>query len=128
MSSSARQSASDQYRSDLISTDVDGGVDPADLGQVLTLFPQPLNESVPKPPQVTEVTVHYHGGGKVALEEYGKESYEYGASVSRKYAIPPHWTESQVRDFEVERILDIRENIDPLLQEDRDELIKARRF
>lgn len=79
-------------------------------------------------PQVTEVRVHYHGGGKVALEEYGKESYEYGASVSRTYTVPSDWTEQQVKDFEILKTLDIRENLDDLLQSERDALMAARRF
>jgi hypothetical protein len=76
-------------------------------------------------PVVTEIHVHYHGGGKVAIEDYGGESYDYGASVSRHYTIPPGWTEQQVKDFELQQTLDIRDNIDPLLQVERDALVAA---
>lgn len=79
-------------------------------------------------PQVMEVNVNYNAGGKVALEEYGAESYGYGASVSRKYAVPADWTEQEIKDFELTQILDIRQNIDPLLQEERDALMAARKY
>lgn len=76
-------------------------------------------------PKVVEVTVHYHGGGKVAIEDYGGESYSYGASASRKYTVPIDWTEDQVADFELQKVLEIRDNLDPLLQVERDALIEA---
>jgi hypothetical protein len=74
-------------------------------------------------PKVTEIRVQYNGGGKVAIEDYGGESYSYGASVSRNYQIPVDWDEQQVKDFELLKVLEIRENLEPLLQEEHDDLV-----
>lgn len=79
-------------------------------------------------PVATDIRVHYHAGGKVAIEEYGKESYEYGASVSRSFTIPDGWTTDQVELFTLEQTLKIRDELDPLLQEERDSLMAARKF
>ncbi len=84
-----------------------------------------LNEDKP---QVTEVTVNYHGGGKVALESYGGLSSEYGGSVSRKYAIPVEWDEEQVKIFELEKLFELREELDPIMQEEYDNLIAQRKY
>jgi hypothetical protein len=74
-------------------------------------------------PKVIEVSVNYNGSGKVAMEDYGGESYGYGASASRKYVVPPDWSEQDVADFELQKILEIKDNLEPFLQEERDALV-----
>lgn len=77
-------------------------------------------------PQVVEITVNFHGGGKVAIKEYGKISSEYGASFSRRYTIPADWTEEQVAVFEVEKALDLHDQLEPILQQEFDERYEQR--
>ena len=72
-------------------------------------------------PQVVEIAVNFNGGGKVAIMEYGKISSEYGASITRRYAIPPDWTEEQVAAFELEKVVELREQLEPVLQAEFDE-------
>lgn len=79
-------------------------------------------------PVVTEITVSYSGGVKVAIEDYGKKSGDSTVFLARKYAIPPTWEEDQVKIFEMEKILEIREELDPILQEEHDNFMAQRRF
>lgn len=72
-------------------------------------------------PRVTEVTVNFHAGGKVAIKEYGKISSEYGASLSRRYSVPEDWTEEQIAEFELLKVLELREQLEPVLQAEFDE-------
>lgn len=50
-------------------------------------------------PQVIEVAVNFHGSGKVAIQSYGKETTEFGGSITKRYAIPEDWTPEQVDEF-----------------------------
>lgn len=79
-------------------------------------------------PQVVEITVNFHGGGKVAIMEYGKISSEYGASLSRKYAIPEDWTEEQVAEFELLKAIELHDQLEPFLQQEFDERYKQRQW
>lgn len=71
-------------------------------------------------PKIKQITVHFGGGGKVALQGYGKESTEYGANVSRTYDIPATWTDNQVAIFELEVYSKLQEQVEPLLQMEHD--------
>lgn len=77
-------------------------------------------------PQVVEITVNFHGGGKVAIKEYGKISSEYGASISRRYTIPEGWSDDEVAAFELEKVLELREQLEPVLQGECDERYEQR--
>ena len=79
-------------------------------------------------PVVTEITVSYSGGVKVAIEDYGKKSGDATVFLSRKYAIPRTWDEDQVKIFELEKIIEIREELDPILQEEHDNFMSQRVF
>lgn len=74
-------------------------------------------------PQVIEIAVNFNGGGKVAIKEYGKISSEYGASITRRYAIPADMTEADVAAFELEKVMELREQLEPILQAEFDERI-----
>jgi hypothetical protein len=77
-------------------------------------------------PQIIEVNCHYSGDGKIALAEYGKESSGYSMSLSQRYTIPPDWTEDQALEFQLGKILELKEAISPILNEERDIRIDAR--
>jgi hypothetical protein len=78
-------------------------------------------------PQIIEVNVHYSGDGKIAIENYGKESSGYSMSLSQRFAIPVNWTEEQALEFQLGKVLELKEAIEPILQEERDLRVGARR-
>lgn len=66
-------------------------------------------------PECTQVSVQWNIGGKVAIEEYGAVTSNYGASMSRTFTIPADWTQEQIDDFQIEerqRLEDLLEPID----------------
>ena len=69
----------------------------------------------PQQPQCIETGMHFGGGGKVAIIDFGKVSSDYSMHISRKYAVPEHWTEEQVGTFELTKLAELREMLDPLL-------------
>lgn len=79
-------------------------------------------------PVPLEVTVSYSGSVKVAIEEYGKKTADAGVFVSRKYAVPSHWNEQQVKTFEIGKILDLKDELEPILQEEHDGFMAQRKF
>lgn len=77
-------------------------------------------------PKVTQVTVNFNGSGKVAIMEYGKITSGYGASISRSYAIPEDWDEAQVAVFELEKIKELHDALDPVLQDEFEQRYRQR--
>jgi hypothetical protein len=71
-------------------------------------------------PRIKEIRVHYGGGGKVALKDFGKLSSEYSANITRAYEVPGDWTEEQIKIFELETLANIEENLSPILQDEYD--------
>ncbi len=99
--------------------------DVAELPHSLRTLPKPIDGDEPVP---LEVTVSYSGSVKVAIEEYGKKTADAGVFVSRKYAVPPHWNEQQIKTFEIGKILDLKDELEPILQEDHDSFMAQRKF
>jgi hypothetical protein len=83
---------------------------------------------MPAEPQIKEITVNFHGGGKVAIVDYGKLSSEYGGSITRTYSIPEGMTEEDVAIFEVEKVLELKEQLEPVLQAEFDERYERREW
>ena len=101
------------------------------LEQIIS--PPPSNEIVSTggfgaQPFPLEVTVSYSGSVKVAIEEYGKKSADASVFVSRKYAVPSDWNEEQLRTFEMSKALDLKDEIDPILQQEHDNFMAQRTF
>jgi hypothetical protein len=71
-------------------------------------------------PKIKEVSVHWGGGGKVQLEEFGKQTSEYSINISRKYEVPGEWTDSQIAIFELETISAIKEQVEPIIAEEHE--------
>lgn len=67
-------------------------------------------------PKPRQVTVHFGGSGKVALQGFGKESSEYGINISRTYDVPSTWSDDEVKAFELETFLKIQEVVEPLIE------------
>jgi hypothetical protein len=66
-------------------------------------------------PRIIETGMHFGGGGKVAIIDFGKVSSDYSMHISRKYAVPEDWTEEQVAEFELAKLAELRATLDPLL-------------
>ena len=79
-------------------------------------------------PQVLEVTVNFSGGGKVQIVDYGRINSDYHASITRKYSIPPDWSEAEVEVFELEKISELHDQLEPVLQQEFDERYKQRNW
>ncbi len=79
-------------------------------------------------PQVTQITVNYNGSGKVAIMEYGKITSGYGASVSRTYTVPDDWDDTQVKDFELAKLEELRLEVEPILQAEFEDRYEQRNW
>lgn len=77
-------------------------------------------------PKIKEIRVHWGGEGKVQLEEYGKQSSGYGCNISRTYEVPEDWDENQIAVFELETMTAIKEQLEPILQGEHDDRMRAR--
>lgn len=64
-------------------------------------------------------------GGKLQIVKYDY-SADYHYSMSRKYSVPESWTEQDVKDFQQDKTIELRENIEGIAQAEMDELIKER--
>jgi hypothetical protein len=78
-------------------------------------------------PKVTAVRVNFGGGGKVALAPYSAITSDYHVSISRDYVIPEVWTDEEVAAFELEKIAEIRAQVDPILDREFEERWNQRR-
>lgn len=76
-------------------------------------------------PKIKEVTVHFGGGGKVQIQQYVQGS-EYGVNISRTYEVPADWTDEQVAVFELETFQSLKDQIEPILQEEHSDRMRAR--
>jgi hypothetical protein len=79
-------------------------------------------------PRCIEVAVQHSGGGKVAIRDFGKVSSNWGISFSRRYEIPPDWTEDQVDEFQVTKSDELHQLIEPIDQEEFDTRYEQRNW
>lgn len=66
-------------------------------------------------PQIIESRIHFGGGGKVAIIDFGRVGSDYSCNITRTYAIPADWTDEQVTAFEDAEVAKLKERIDPIL-------------
>lgn len=76
-------------------------------------------------PICTEVTVSSSVGGKVQIVKF-EYTADFHYSMSRKYSVPEGWTEQDVRDFQQDKTIELRENLEGIAQAEMDELIQQR--
>jgi hypothetical protein len=74
-------------------------------------------------PQCVEASVSVSAGGKLAIVDYGRHSSDWMISMTRRYAVPPEWTDAMVDDFQQERHAHLRSLVEPLDQKEYDERI-----
>ena len=58
-------------------------------------------------PKCTEITVSSSVGGKVQIVKYEFTS-DFHYSMTRKYEIPEGWSEKDVEDFQIDKAVEIR--------------------
>lgn len=75
-------------------------------------------------PVCVEASTHWGISGKVAIVDYGKHSSEYSGSMSRRYVIPPDWTEEQIDEFQLAKRQHLEDLLEPIDQHHYDERIK----
>lgn len=76
-------------------------------------------------PKCTEVLVSSSVGGRVQIVKY-EYSADFHYSQSRKYDIPPGWTEQDVDDFQKDKTIQLRSELEPHAQAEMDDLLKQR--
>lgn len=62
-----------------------------------------------------ETRIHRGGDGKVAIVDYGKISSGYSVNVTRTYTVPEDWDEAQIEAFELAKLAEFKDRIDPIL-------------
>lgn len=67
-------------------------------------------------PRCIEVSVTRSGGGKVALQDYGKHTSDWFISMGRRFEIPEGWTQEQIDEFQLEKHDELVGLVDPLDQ------------
>lgn len=76
--------------------------------------------SKPKPILV-EVSLQFSNGGRVDILDYGKVKSDYNVSFSRRWIVPPDWSEEQAKEFHHEKFTELRTEVEPLAQREFDE-------
>jgi hypothetical protein len=77
-------------------------------------------------PKCIEVTASTSTGGRVQLVKFELSS-DYHFSMTRRYSIPDDWTEDQVKEFNYEKTLELREQLEPIAQQEFDDLINQKK-
>lgn len=76
-------------------------------------------------PVCTEVQCHAAVGGSVQIVEF-KYTAKYNFFITRKYTIPEGWTESDVDDFQKDKVIELRGQLEPIDEAEMAELLRQR--
>lgn len=76
-------------------------------------------------PKCTEVTVSCSVGGKVQIVRF-EYTADFHYSMSRKYAVPENWDETEVNVFQINKTADLRAELEQVAQAEMDDLISQR--
>ena len=79
-------------------------------------------------PKCVEVSVQWSTGGKVAIQSYGNVTSNYGASLSRRYALPDGMTDKEIDSFQVAKRQELQDLLEPVDQAAFDERFAQRDF
>jgi hypothetical protein len=71
-------------------------------------------------PVCTEIVVSATAGGKIAINDYGKRTSDWGIFMSQKFTIPEGWTQDQVDAFHREQYDKLYAKVDELDQREHD--------
>lgn len=84
-----------------------------------------MSQKEPEKPQLVEVGCSVSTGGKVQLKKY-EISSDYHFHLSGKWAVPPGWTEDDAEQFRHEQILRLRREIEPIAQDEVNDLMEQK--
>lgn len=73
-------------------------------------------------PVLIECGASVSSGGKVQLKKFELSS-DYHFTVSGKWSVPPNWTDEQAEEFRHEMVLRLRRELEPIAQEEVDDLL-----
>lgn len=76
-------------------------------------------------PACTEALVSVSVGGKVQIVKF-EYSADFHYSMSRKYDIPEGWTEADVADFQKDKSIQLRGEVETLAEAEMNELLEQR--
>lgn len=76
-------------------------------------------------PRCTEATVSSSVGGKVQIVKF-EYSQDFHYSFTRKYDVPENWTEQDVKDFQQDKVVELRTQLEGLANAEVEELMKQR--
>lgn len=76
-------------------------------------------------PFCTEVVCSSSVGGKVQIVKF-EYSADYHFSVSRKYSVPAGWTEDDVQDFQNDKVIELRGQLEAIDEAEMAELMRQR--
>lgn len=76
-------------------------------------------------PICTEILVSSSIGGKVQIVKY-EYTADFHYSMSRKYDVPSEWTEQDVKDFQQDRTIELRSQVEGFAETEMEELLKQR--
>lgn len=76
-------------------------------------------------PVCTEVSVSASVGGKVQIVKF-EYTADFHYSMSRKFSIPEGWKDKEIKSFQQDKTLALREELEHIAQAEMDELIKQR--
>lgn len=76
-------------------------------------------------PTCTGCVVSASVGGKVQIVKF-EYSADFHYAMSRTYDVPDDWNEDQVREFQQDKTIELRANLEGIAQAEMDELITQR--
>lgn len=76
-------------------------------------------------PVCTEVVCSSSVGGKVQIVKF-EYTADYHFSITRKYSVPDGWTEDDVRDFQNDKVIELRGLLEPIDEAEMAELLRQR--
>ncbi len=82
----------------------------------------------PEVPVCTEIVVSHSAGGKIAINDYGKRTSDWGIFMSQKFVIPEGWTQEQVDEFQKQEHEKLYNIVDELDQAEHDVRWKAKEW
>lgn len=76
-------------------------------------------------PRIIETGCSVSTGGKVQIKKY-ELSADYHLSVNAKWAIPDGWTDEEASAFRHEKVLQLKQELEPLAQAEVDDLLEQK--
>lgn len=76
-------------------------------------------------PICTEISVSASVGGKVQIVKF-EYTADFHYSMSRKFSIPEDWDAKEIKNFQQDKTLMLRQELEHIAQAEMDELIKQR--